>query len=139
MLSNVIKDSFHVEDDLNTIFEKKLESVGLSKTHFERLSGIQRKRLDGILNKTSKHTDVVNLLKLGEFLDLSFEKLLTLHFKDRPREEIKDLEASIAITFINKHFDLKILSGLGFVNINDSIDDLQERICSFFGLESVFD
>lgn len=139
MLSNVLKASFHVEDDLNTIFEKKLESVGLSKTHFERLSGIQRKSLDGILNKTSKHTDVVNLLKLGQFLDLSLEELMILHFKDRPSEEIKDLEASIAITFINKHFDLKILSGLGFVNINDSIDDLQERICSFFGLESVFD
>jgi len=125
MLSNVLKASFHVEDDLNTIFEKKLESVGLSKTHFERLSGIQRKSLDGILNKTSKHTDVVNLLKLGQFLDLSLEELMILHFKDRPSEEIKDLEASIAITFINKHFDLKILSGLGFVNINDSIDDLQ--------------
>jgi len=141
MISEILSKSFKVHEDLS--FEKllkdKLKSTGLSKTHFERLSGLQRKSLDGILKKSSKQTDIVNLLKLGEFLELSLEELLILHFKDRPSDEIKELQNSIDITYINKFFDLKTLSSLGFIKIDDTAQDLTKRICSFFELDSIYE
>jgi len=139
MISEILDKSFKAKSDFEKLLTEKLKSTGLSKTHFERLSGIQRKSLDAILKKSSKQTDIVNLLKLGEFLELSLEDLLILHFKDRPREEIKELQNSMDITYINKNFDLKTLVSLNFIKIDDSVEDLTYRICNFFELNSIYD
>ncbi|NKI28197.1 protein of unknown function [Arenibacter nanhaiticus] len=139
MISNLLDRSFKTNKDFEKLLKDKLKSTGLSKTHFERLSGIQRKSLDGILKKSSKQTDILNLLKLGEFLELSLEDLIVLHFKDRPSEEIRDLQNSMDITYINKNFDLKTLASLGFINIDDSVEELSTRICNFFELDSIYD
>ena len=139
MISDILDKSFKANTDFEKLLKDKLKATGLSKTHFERLSGIQRKSLDAILKKSSKHTDIVNLLKLGEFLELSLEELLVLHFKDRPSEEIKELQNSMDITYINKNFDLKTLASLGFIKIDDSVEDLTDRICNFFELNSIYD
>lgn len=141
MISDILNKCFNEEDDksFKELLQDKLDFTGLSKTQFERLSGLQRRSLDGIIDKSSKQTDVVNLLKLGEFLELTLEELLVLHFKDRPIDEINELQKSMEITYINKYFDLKILSGLGFINKDDSVEILCERICNFFQLESIYD
>ena len=139
MISEILDKSFKANKNLEKLLKDKLKETGLSKTHFERLSGIQRKSLDAILKKSSKHTDIVNLLKLGEFLELSLEDLLVLHFKDRPSEEIGELQSSMDITYINKNFDLKTLAGLGFIKIDDSVEALSRRICDFFELSSIYD
>lgn len=141
MINEILNKSFVLHDDLSfeNLLKKKLEILGLTKTQFERLSGLQRRSLDGIIDKTSKQTDIINLLKLGEFLELSLEETIMLHFKDRPTSEIKDLQNSMDITFINKYFDLKTLVSLGFIDRKDSVEELKERICDFFGLESIYD
>ncbi len=139
MISEILKKSFNTNSNFDELLKSKLKSTGLSKTHFERLSGIQRKSLDAILKKSSKQTDIVNLLKLGEFLELSLEKLLILHFKDRPTNEIKELQNSMDITYINKNFDLKTLASLDFIKIDDSVEDLKIRICEFFEIDSIYD
>lgn len=139
MISEILKKSFDANLNFDELLKSKLKSTGLSKTHFERLSGIQRKSLDAILKKSSKQTDIVNLLKLGEFLELSLEELLILHFKDRPTEEIKELQNSMDITYINKNFDLKTLASLDFIKIDDSVEDLTKRICEFFEIDSIYD
>ena len=139
MISEILKRSFDTNSSFDELLKSKLKSTGLSKTHFERLSGIQRKSLDAILKKSSKQTDIVNLLKLGEFLELSLEDLLILHFKDRPTNEIKELQNSMDITYINKNFDLKTLASLDFIKIDDSVEDLTKRICEFFEIDSIYD
>lgn len=124
---------------LKELFDQKLNQTGLSKTQFERLSNLQRRSLDGILDNTSKQTDVINLLKLGEFLELSLEKLLICYLKDRPSVEIGELQKSIEITFINKYFDFKTLTSLGFISKDSSIEELKDRIIEFFNLSSIYE
>lgn len=141
MINEILEKSFEVKEDnsLTLLLNNKLKSSGLKKTQFERLAGLQRRSLDGILKKTSKQTDIINLLKLGEFLDLSLRELLILHFNNRPSDEIKELQTSMELTHINKYFDLKILSSLGFIEKDSSLEDLKDRICSFFGIDSIYD
>lgn len=141
MIDNILKRSLEDKDDtsLKQLFQERLQDTGLSKTQFEKLSNLQRRSLDGILNKTSKQTDIINLLKLGEFLELTFEELLIYHLRDRHSDEIKELQQSMEITFINKYFDLKTLSSLGFVDKDSSIDELKQRICKFFKLDSIYE
>lgn len=140
MINEILNKSFKYDGPtLEELFSNKLESSGLSKTQFEKLAGIERKSLDAILNKTSKQTDVNKLIKLGEFLEISLNDLLIIHFNDRPKEEIKEVQDSMDITFINKFFDLKTLTGLGYINRKDSLEQLKERICKFFGINSIYD
>ena len=140
MINNILNKSLqYFGNSLEQLFQNKLEQSGLSKTQFEKLAGIERKSLDSILNKTSKQTDIAKLVKLGEFLEISLEDLLIIYFNDRPVEEIKELQDSMDITFINKFFDIKTLTSLGFINKNDSLEQLKKRICDFFEIESIYD
>lgn len=141
MIGDILKQSLNLPENvsLKRMLNKKLQSTGLSKTQFEKLAGLQRRSLDGILDKTSKQTDIIVLLKLGEFLELDINELLTYYFQDRPSNEIKELQNSTEITFINKYFDLKALASLDFIKKNTSIDVLTKRICDFFHIKSIYD
>ena len=140
MINAILRKSSDLPDipSLKSLFFDKLMTTGLSKTQYEYLANIQRRSLDGILDNTSKQTDIINLLKIGEFLELSFTDTLIYYFKDRPAEEIGGLQASMDITFINKFFDLKTLTNLGFINKDYSVDDLKRRIESFFKISSIY-
>jgi len=141
MISSILNRSINLPETLSLkdLFFEKLKLSGLSKTQFENLANIQRRSLDGILDKTSKQTDVINLLKLGEFLELSLEELFACHFKDRPIEEIRELQTSMDITFINKYFDLRTLTSLGFIGKESTVEELKGRICNFFQLASIYE
>jgi len=140
MIDDILNKSFQYDGpSIEDLLKEKLELAGLTKTQFEKLSGMERRSLDAILDKTSKQTDIIKLLKLAEFLELDFNQLLIIHFKDRPVEEIKELQSSMDVTFINKFFDLKTLVSLGFIKRNDSLENLKERICNFFGIDSIYD
>ena len=139
-VEDLLKRSFRDNPaTLKGLLDNKLEESGLSKTQFEKLSKIGRKSLDPILNNISKQTDVIKLLKIGEFLDLSVRELLILFLKDRPQEDITELHQSIELTFIHKHFDLKALSSLGFIDNTTDIDAIKKRIKSFFGIDNIYD
>jgi HTH-type transcriptional regulator/antitoxin HigA len=140
MIDNILNKSFkYVGPSLDELFKEKLDLSGLTKTQYEKLSGMERRSLDAILDKTSKQTDIIKLLKLAEFLELDFEEILIIHFNDRPVEEIKELQSSMDITFINKFFDLKTLINLNFIKKSDPLDVLKERICKFFDIETIYD
>jgi HTH-type transcriptional regulator/antitoxin HigA len=140
MINDILNKSFQYKGpSLEDLFKEKLDNSGLTKTQFEKLSGMERRSLDAILDKSSKQTDIIKLLKLAEFLEIDFNDALVMHFKDRPVEEIKELQSSMDITFINKFFDLKALMNLGFINKNDSLEVLKERICKFFDINSIYE
>lgn len=140
MVSKILSSSLNYKGPtLEELLIEKLENSGLNKTQFEKLAGIERKSLDAIINKTSKQTDINKLIKLGEFLEISLENLLIIHYNERSQEEIKELQDSMDITFINKFFDLKALSTLGFIKKTDTIDNLKNRISKFFGLNSIYE
>ena len=140
MVNRILNKSFdYIGKTLEELLLEKLEISGLTKTQFEKLAGIERKSLDAILYKTSKQTDVNKLIKLGEFLEISIDDLLVIHFNERSSQEIKELQDSMDITFINKFFDLKTLFNLGFIERNDNLEILKKRISNFFGLESIYE
>lgn len=140
MIDRILNKSFEYKGlPLEDLLKEKLENSGLTKTQFEKLYGMERRSLDAILDKTSIQTDIIKLLKLAEFLEIDFNELLVIHFNARPVEEIKELQSSMDITFINKFFDLKTLTSLGFLSKNDSLDILKNRICKFFDIDSIYE
>lgn len=146
MIDTLLRKSFEYNgSSIEDLLTEKLEKSGLTKTQFEKLSGMERRSLDAILGKDSnlgknyRYTDIIKLLKLAEFLEIDLNELLIIYFNNRPINEIKELQSSMDITFINKYFDLKTLAGLGFIQKNDPLETLKERVCNYFGLESIYD
>lgn len=140
MIEDILHKSFNYKGpSIEDLLKEKLVSSGLTKTQFEKLSGMERRSLDAILDKTSKQTDIIKLVKLAEFLEIDFNDLLVIHFHNRPSDEMKELQDSMDITFINKFFDLKTLTTLGFISKNDSLETLKKRICDFFDLNNIYE
>lgn len=139
-IEELLRASFNKnENSLKLLLASKLEETGLSRTQFQKLAKIERKSLESILNNTSKQTDIIKLLKIGEFLNLSIEELLVLFLNDRPKDEIAELQTALELTFIHKHFDLKTLVAINFINIDDNVESIKKRIEVFFGLTSIYD
>lgn len=140
MINEILKKSYEYSgDSFDILLQKKLEDAGLSRNQFEKLVGIEKKSLDAIIYKSSIHTDINKLIVLAEFLDLSLQELLIIHYHKRSESEIEELQNSMDLAFINKHFDLKTLASLGFINKKYQLNDVKERICRYFELNSIYD
>jgi hypothetical protein len=70
MINNILNKSFSYKGaTLEELLKEKLDLSGLTKTQFEKLSGMERKSLDAILDKTSKQTDIIKLMNISEWRD----------------------------------------------------------------------
>lgn len=141
MINKLLSESFQYDgsETIDSLFNSKLLHTGLTKTQFERLTGMDRKSLNGILENTSKQTDIIKLLKLAEFLELEISDMLKIYLYNRPKEEFSELQKVIELTFITNYFDLKSLRQVGFISKDDNLDVIKDRITKFFKLDSIYD
>lgn len=140
MINDILKKSIEYEGpSFDAILNERLEAAGLSRNQFETFVGIEKKSLDAIIYKKSIQTDINKLVVLAEFLDLSLDELLIIHYNGRDPKELKELQDCMDLTFINKHFDLKALASLGFINKKFKLEELKTRICTFFDIDSIYD
>lgn len=123
---------------LKMLFEKRMAALDLSQNQVEKLLNIERKSLDGILDRTAKRVDIVNILKLGSFLNLAPEKLLSIYLTEMPSDTIGDLEKARKAIFIVSHFDLANLYKVKFLNSKNDFEYIENRINNFFSLESIY-
>jgi Zn-dependent peptidase ImmA (M78 family) len=123
---------------LKMLFEKRMAELDLSQNQVEKLLNIERKSLDGILDRTAKRVDIVNVLKLGSFLNLPPEKLLSIYLTEMPSDTIGDLEKARKAIFIVSHFDLANLFKVKFINSKTDFEYIENKINSFFSLESIY-
>ncbi len=125
-------------NSIKEIFEAKLLRHGITQNQAENLLAMQKRSLDGILDGTAKRVDVINLLKLGQFLGLETEALLRLYLSELPQDMVAELEDARKKTFILANFDIKNLNKAGFIKSKNDFDEIEQRINNYFGLSSIF-
>ena len=123
---------------LKYLFDKRLKELGISPNQAEKLLNIERKSLIGILDGTAKRVDVVNVLKLGNFLNLNPESFLQIYVTELPKEMIGELEKARKSNFIISHFDVSNIKKANFLNSKSDFKQIESRITKFFNLESIF-
>lgn len=124
---------------LKDLFDRRLQQLALSQTQVEKLLGIEHKTLVGILDRSAKRVDIVNVLKLGNFLNLAPESLIDIYLTEMPAESIKEIEQAKKSSFIMSNFDVNTLYKVKFLDKKGNIQQAEERIKRFFNLEKVFD
>ena len=114
------------QKSLKEIFEAKLAQYGLTFNQVEKLLCMQNRSLQGILDNSAKRVDVVNLLKLGQFLGLNTDMLLKLYINEASVEVIEELDDARKKSYIISNFDIKNL--LEIIRILHESMDLKNRL-----------
>jgi transcriptional regulator with XRE-family HTH domain/Zn-dependent peptidase ImmA (M78 family) len=127
------------QKSLSELFEKRKEELGLSQNQIENILGVEYRTLTGIINRTAKRVDILNVFKLGYFLGVEPEELIQLYVSDMSSDKIGEIEKVKRTNFIAQNFDLNNLKKIGFIDSINDFEHIENRITNFFGLNSVID
>lgn len=127
------------ETSLKEVLEAKLAKHGITRSQAAKLLNMQRRSLDRIVNGTAPRIDVVDLLKLGQFLGLETTALLRLFLYELPVDRVAELEDARKKSFILARFEVKRLVKSGFLCSGTDLNYIENRIVSFFSLRTIFE
>lgn len=133
------KSLLPLEKDLKAIFEEKLDEYDLSKSKVLALLNIDARTFDDLLDGKASQPNLINVIKIADFLDIDVKEVLPTILKNQPAEIFKSIQRAKKVSFIGKFFDIKNLIKVGFLDNADDIDDITRRILSFFGFASIND
>lgn len=140
-VNQLLKSAFEnpETESLQVIFDKKLDEYGLTKTKVCTILNIDKDTLNDLITGTAKQPNLINVLKLSEFLEINLKEIVSTILRNQTPENIGAIEKAKKASFIAKNFDLKKLNKLGFFNDTENIEEVTNRILRFFGYNTVFD
>lgn len=140
-INQLLKKAFENDEteSLQAIFDKKLQEYGLTKTKVCTILNIDKDTLNDLITGTAKQPNLINVLKLSEFLEINLKEIVSTILRNQTPENIGAIERAKKASFIAKNFDLKKLNKLGFFNDTENIEEVTNRILRFFGYNTVFD
>lgn len=140
-INQLLSDAFLNPDDflnLEEAFNHKLQEYDISKRKAIGLLSIDSRTLDDTLQGTAKQPNVINLIKIANFLEISIDTVVQSVIKNQSAENIGSIEKAKNATFIAKNLDIKKLSKIGFFEDSENSDALINRFLTFFGFESIY-
>ncbi len=139
-IEDLIKGVSKPEWTLRSYFNDRIEELSLTFTASADLLNIQTRTLKGILDGTQKSVDITNIVKLAEFLRLENQVVFDLYLESLNNNfEIESSLEPEKIKFLKENFDLAALKKAGFLsNINNYVE-LEGKITSFLGLNSILE
>lgn len=134
LLNSIFSDTNY---DIKDIFEKKLIEYNLSKTKALKLLNIDKDVFDEILNGTAKQPNLIQIIKIAEFLGFEVSEFINVLLKNQCSENIFAIDNARKATFIVKNFDVKALIKLGFFDSNYSTEYLVKKVLDYFGYTTI--
>lgn len=123
---------------LRSAFDRQVAERNLNQFQVEQYLDVQYRSLLGLLNGTAQRVDYALIIKLRKFLKLSADEMEKL-FLSQNAEAKKDDKLGDRVAFLTTNFDLEALHAIKFLNKKDSIEQIEQRIKAFFGLDSIED
>lgn len=138
-LLNASFDEAQKKVDLHVLFEKRLEEYGMTVNQATEILDIERKSLLSILSGEARQPNLINVLKLAQFLDISLNSMLTSILARQHPANIAQLQTANRASFIAKNFDVDKLARERFIKSKVNSDHIINRIITFFGFENLYD
>ena len=124
---------------LQELYEIKKNRLGLSDRAIQKLLGIQLNSLKPILEGTAKQINLVNFIKLANFIGLEFEQLASSYLPTMDADVIGEIQDARDAGYLVEMFDLQTLKKCGFLTSENSTKNIVSRIKKFFNLKSLYD
>ncbi|MGJ8734504.1 MAG: ImmA/IrrE family metallo-endopeptidase [Cellulophaga sp.] len=140
-IDNLLSSIFSEDTFLNIreIFDEKLKTLNVSKTKVLNLLKIDKDVFEQIINGTAKQPNLIHIIKIANFLDLSIDKFIEAVLKNQSPENIGSIENAKNATFLLNNFDVKTLTKFGFFESKSNTENLVDKVLSFFGFDSIRD
>lgn len=135
LLKSVFGD--HAVIDIKEVFEQKLLDYNISKTKALKLLNIDKDVFEEIINGTAKQPNLINIIKIAEFLEVDVDAFIKVVLKNQTAENISSIEGARKATFLLKNFDVKTLTKLGFFDNENNVEKLVDKALAFFGYETI--
>jgi len=141
LLADLFKPApFVTRDSLSDIFDGRLKELGISRASALNIMRMERLTLIGVLDGTQKRVEVGNLTKIAHFLKIPRQEVARLYFEEVDKQNGEEEHVtSDVIEFINANFDTAALKKAGFIKSITNYPEIAEKICSHFGLKTIFD
>lgn len=140
-INQLLSNAFLAPDDivnLENAFNQKLQEYDISRRKALSLLSIDPRTLDDILHGVSKQPNIINLIKVANFLDLPLDTVVQSVIKNQSPENIGSIEKAKNATFIARTLDIKKLSKVGFFDDSEDTDALINRFLTYFGYDSIY-
>lgn len=124
---------------LRQLYEEKKARLGLSDRKIQSLLDMPRNVIDPILNGTVKQINLINFIKVANFLGIEFDKLAAAYLPEMNADAIGSIQRSRDAGFLTERFDLKTLEKSGFLPAHASVTDIVRRITTFFGIGGIYE
>jgi HTH-type transcriptional regulator / antitoxin HigA len=129
----------NVKQSLKVLFELKLAELNIKQTQALDAMQIESRALNALLTGGSSRVDLLSLLKLASFLDVSQTEAVNLYLNSLAvmnEEKINDLEKR---KFILKNFNVTELKKEGIINSTADFDRIENDLVNIFNYNSIFD
>jgi len=135
LLKSIFNDELNF--DIKEVFDAKLAEYNISKTKALKLLNIDKDVFEEIIHGTAKQPNLIHVVKIAEFLDVNVDEFIRVVLKNQNSDNIGSIENARKTTFVLRNFDVKMLTKLGFFERDDDVDELVEKVLSFFGYSSI--
>jgi len=111
-IDNLLSSIFSEDTFLNIreMFDEKLKTLNVSKTKVLNLLKIDKDVFEQIISGTAKQPNLIHIIKIANFLDLSIDKFIEAVLKNQSPEMNKPLYSSVKRNFSDKMKDFWIKS-----------------------------
>lgn len=128
------------EEDLGVLLRKREQELGITETQAAHILGFKSlTQLRRLKQGETQKIDAVTLVKLSNYLGLGVDGVARVIVSKMSPDEIGEIERTRARHFIARTFDVKGLKSIGFIVDHNDFEAIEQRIVSFFGLNSLFD
>ena len=127
------------ETRLKDLYEAKKNELGLSDKRIQTMLGMDSNTIKPILEGTARQINFINLIKLANFLGLTFNQIISIYVPQMNSKQIGEIQRARDAGYIAENFDVKTLTSVGFFGKHASGKELAERIRIFFGFNSLYD
>ncbi|MDO6737346.1 ImmA/IrrE family metallo-endopeptidase [Wenyingzhuangia sp. 2_MG-2023] len=140
-IDDILKSIFSESNSLNVreMFDEKLKTINVSKTKVLNLLKIDKDVFEQIINGTAKQPNLIHVIKIADFLNLSIDRFIEAVLKNQSVENIRSIENAQNATFLLNNFDVKTLTKFGFFESKADTNELVNKVLTFFGFESIRD
>ncbi len=116
-----------------------IDNNSLSKTQVAKILSMNKNSFMDLYNGKTKELKINHVIKIMNLLNIREEELVDLCVRDFDNEEIDNIKRTKKIAFLLNNFDLDGLKKQGFLNSSNDYDEIERRVCKFFGLKSLYE
>jgi Zn-dependent peptidase ImmA (M78 family)/transcriptional regulator with XRE-family HTH domain len=120
-------------------FETQLDKLQINQTQALKAMQIESRALQALLKGTSSRVDILSLLKLAHFLEISQTEAINQYLDSLKKPSDKQIDLLERRKYILKNFNLTELKHEGIIESSTDLDHVEKTLIKYLDYNSIFE